>query len=362
MKKMAYKNFKFINNFLIDLKVSKNINFLWCLGSILGLIFRIQIISGIIISIHYSNDCFSSFNSIVNIHYNITNGWVVHNLHINGASLLFILIYSHILRNIFFTFYQITTWVVGCLIIMVTIIVAFIGYVLPWGQISFWGATVITRLISSIPYIGLNLVEWIWGGYSVDAPTLNRLFSLHFILPFILLALIILHLINLHKKGSRNPVGIRINSSKIQFYPYFIYRDLLGILILIIIILLIIFFPILFSDSDNFIKCNSMVTPVHIQPEWYFLFTYSILRRVPNKLGGVVLMGLALMFLFLFPFFLKTWQSSQFKIRKKLTFFIIIYIIFSLTWEGIKIAAYPYYNLRKLSATVYFVGLTIYIS
>jgi len=309
-----------INGIVIDLKVPLNINNFWCVGSTLGVIVSVQIITGLLISMHYASTTNGSFTSIVNLHYNINRGWVLHNIHVNGASFIFILLYLHIIRNLYYgTFYQVTTWLTGSSILFVIIGVSFIGYVLPWGQISFWGATVITRLLSSVPYVGRMVVYWVWGGYSVDEPTLSRLFRLHFILPLFILMLIIVHLLNLHMKGSRNPLGLSLSDTrKIKFFPFFTYKD--GIIfrhIFVIVGGVIFFFPYVFSEADNFFPANSIVTPAHIQPEWYFLFAYAILRSVPNKLGGVILMFLAISILFIFPFGRKTWQSTVFSIKKK---------------------------------------------
>lgn len=361
MKKFVQKNIKIIDNLLIDLAVPKNINFIWCMGSMLGVTITFQIITGVLVSIHYSNDSNSSFRSLVNIHYNIEDGWILHNMHINGASLVFIIIYSHIIRNIFYsTYFQNSTWIIGNVVLIITIIIAFIGYVLPWGQISFWGATVITRLISRIPYLGSNLVIWIWGGYSVDYRTLNRIYSLHFLLPFILLLLIIIHLLFLHKKGSSNPLGISRISRKIKFFPFFTFKDLIGFVILALLLFTIIFFPTLFSDCDNFIISNPIVTPSHIQPEWYFLFAYTILRRVPNKLGGVIFILLSLVSLIAFPFFKKKWQSRLFNPYKKIIFFIILNLLV-LTWIGIKIATYPFNLIGIISSILYFSMFILFI-
>jgi len=261
----------------------------------------------------------------------------------------------------FFAFAQLLTWTFGVLLLFVSIGVSFLGYVLPWGQMSFWGATVITNLISSVPYVGALLVQWVWGGFSVDGPTLSRFFSIHFIMPFILMVLIACHLLSLHQKGSRNPLGVGLTSAKISFFPFFTYKDLVAFFVcLFISFFLVFYFPLLFIESDNFIAANSMVTPVHIQPEWYFLFAYTILRRVPSKLGGVVLMVTAIAILFVFPFFFGQHQGML-SWRKRGHFFCVLFNLIFLTWAGMKVASYPYRMLGGIGSVYYFLGWALYL-
>ena len=305
MKK--YQNFFNSNEFLkiiistIYLPTPININYIWNFGSILGIFLIIQIISGFILSIHYCPNIDIAFWSITNIIKDINSGWLFRLIHINGASFYFIIIYIHIRRNIFYCSYKLSSvWGIGILILLISIAAAFIGYVLPWGQISYWGATVITNLLSAIPYIGDTIVLWIWGGFSINNATLNRFFSLHFILPLVILFIVILHLFALHLTGSSNPLGSNYNNYKISFHPYFSIKDLLGFYIILFIFIIINFqYPYYLGDPDNFKIANPINTPTHIKPEWYFLFAYSILRAIPNKLGGVIGLVISILILYI---------------------------------------------------------------
>ena len=309
MKKFI--NFFSSNEFLkiiistIYLPTPVNINYIWNFGSILGIFLIIQIISGFILSIHYCPNIDIAFWSITNIIKDINSGWLFRLIHINGASFYFLIIYIHISRNLFYCSYKLNNvWGIGIIILLISIAAAFIGYVLPWGQISYWGATVITNLLSAIPYIGDTIVLWIWGGFSINNATLNRFFSLHFILPLLILFIVILHLFALHLTGSSNPLGSNFNNYKISFHPYFSIKDLLGFYIILFIFIFINFqFPYHLGDPDNFKIANPINTPTHIKPEWYFLFAYSILRAIPNKLGGVI--GLVISILILYIIIIK---------------------------------------------------------
>lgn len=364
MKKIIKNNIflGIINIALVNLPVPRNINTLWSLGSILGVILSSQIITGLFLTIHYAPDPTLAFIRIVNINYNVNYGWLIKTIHANGASFFFILIFSHTLRNIYFSsFYLKITWVRGTTLLLISIITAFLGYVLPWGQISFWGATVITNLVSAIPYLGVSLVEWLWGGFSVDKPTLNRFYTFHFIFPFIILILVLVHLIFLHTTGSSNPIGLQANIDKISFSPYFTSKDLVGFLILFTFItLLAILSPDLLIDPENFIKANPLSTPPHIQPEWYFLFAYSILRRIPNKLGGVFALLIAIIILYIFPFLRKKFfQSNKFNPILKLNFWVTFTILILLTWLGIKPVDYPFNFLGNLITPSYFLFIRL---
>lgn len=346
-----------INNSVIILPTPININYLWNFGSILGIFLIIQIISGLLLSIHYCPNTEFAFNRIIHIIKDVNSGWLIRNIHINGASFYFLIIYLHIRRNIYYQCYSSNyVWNIGIIILLISIITAFIGYVLPWGQISFWGATVITNLLSAIPYIGNLIVEWIWGGFSINNATLNRFFSLHFTLPFIILRLVILHLFFLHLKGSNNPIGNNNNIYKIPFNPYYSIKDLLGfIIILIIFTFIVLETPYILRDPDNFSPANPINTPTHIKPEWYFLFAYSILRCIPNKLGGVIALLLSILILFIIPILIKyKIKSNKFYPINQLIFWIFFNTFIILTWLGSQIIEYPYIILNLIFTNLYF--------
>ena len=349
---------KIINNSLIDLPTPPNISLLWNYGSLLGLCLSIQIITGLFLSIHYAPSVELAFSSIIHISQEVNYGWIIHHIHANGASLFFLFLYLHIGRGIYYISFNLSeTWNIGVLIFIVTIATAFIGYVLPWGQIRFWGATVITNLFSAIPYIGSTLVEWLWGGFAVDNATLNRFFSLHFILPFIIAILAILHLIFLHQTGSNNPLGLNSDSNRIPFHSYFSIKDrIIFLLILICLITLIIFNPNILTDPENFLPANPLVTPTHIKPEWYFLWLYAILRSIPNKLGGVLALFLALIILFILP--LTSYAnkfSSSFYPLSQLIFWILVSTWILLTWIGGRPVEPPFVLIGQLLTTLYFI-------
>lgn len=348
---------KIINNSLIDLPTPSNISIWWNFGSLLGLCLIIQIISGLFLAIHYTADINIAFNRVIHICRDVNNGWLLRTIHANGASFFFICIYIHIGRGIYYNSYlYISTWSVGVIILFLTIATAFIGYILPWGQISFWGATVITNLLSAIPYLGKILVQWIWGGFSVNNATLTRFFTFHFIFPFIVLAIIIIHLLFLHQTGSNNPIGLNSNIDKIPFHPYFTFKDLLGFIVLITsLLLLTIINPYLLGDPDNFIPANPIITPPHIQPEWYFLFAYAILRAIPNKLGGVIALIISIIILLIIPFcHIRKFQGIQFYPINKLLFWFFFIVVLLLTWIGACPVEPPYIILRQLLTFIYF--------
>nr|YP_010692546.1 cytochrome b [Argopistes capensis]WBV77028.1 cytochrome b [Argopistes capensis] len=348
---------KIINNSLINLPTPSNISYMWNFGSLLGLCLIIQILTGLFLAMHYCPNVDLAFNSVVHICRDVNNGWLLRTLHANGASFFFICLYIHIGRGIYYSSYtMIETWMIGVTIFFITMATAFLGYVLPWGQMSFWGATVITNLMSAIPYIGNMLVQWIWGGFAVDNATLNRFFTFHFILPFIILALMIIHLMFLHQTGSSNPLGTKKDIDKIPFHPYFMYKDLLGMLILMLmLIFLTLSNPYLLGDPDNFIPANPLVTPIHIQPEWYFLFAYAILRSIPNKLGGVIALVLSIAILYILPFSnKKKYLSTQFYPLNKSMFWSLLSIVILLTWIGARPVEDPYILTGQLLTILYF--------
>nr|YP_010502925.1 cytochrome b [Nephotettix virescens]UXD78702.1 cytochrome b [Nephotettix virescens] len=360
MNKPLRKSDKIIsifNNAIVDLPAPINLSSWWNFGSILGLCLMIQILTGILLSMHYSANIEMAFNSVNHIMRDVNYGWLMRNTHANGASLFFICMYLHIGRGIYYGSYHYKkTWNIGILILLTTMATAFLGYVLPWGQMSFWGATVITNLLSAIPYLGITLVNWIWGGFSVDNATLSRFFSLHFLLPFIIVMMVMIHLFFLHMTGSSNPIGINSSIDKIPFHPFFSIKDLMGFAItLTLLMMLTMYSPYLLSDPDNFTPANPMVTPVHIQPEWYFLFAYAILRSIPNKLGGVMALFLSIIILAILPFSMKCkFKGIQFYPISQLNFWNYIIIIILLTWIGARPVEYPYTNTGIMLTAMYF--------
>lgn len=349
--------FKIVNNSLIDLPTPSNITTIWNFGSLLGICLGIQLVTGIFLAIHYSTDTNLAFDRVTHICRNVNNGWLIRTIHANGASFFFICIYTHIGRGIYYGSYMLTrTWIIGVIIFFLTIGTAFLGYVLPWGQISFWGATVITNLVSAIPYMGTSIVQWLWGGFAVGNATLTRFFTFHFLFPFIITVLVIIHLLFLHQTGSSNPLGISINIDKISFHPYFSLKDLIGFLILgLLITTTVLISPYALGDPDNFIPANPLVTPVHIQPEWYFLFAYAILRSIPNKLGGVIALVISIAILFILPFTRTSKiKGYQFFSINKIIFWLFVNLLILLTWIGIRPVEAPYITTGQILTILYF--------
>lgn len=349
--------FKIANNALVDLPAPRNISSWWNFGSLLGLCLIIQILTGLFLAIHYTADVNLAFYRVNHICRDVNYGWLLRTIHANGASFFFICIYLHVGRGMYYGSYLFTpTWIIGVIILFLVIGTAFIGYVLPWGQISFWGATVITNLLSAVPYLGLDLVQWVWGGFAVDNATLTRFFTFHFILPFIVLAIVIIHLLFLHQTGSNNPIGINSNIDKIPFHPYFTYKDIVGfIVIFFILISLVLINPYLLGDPDNFIPANPLVTPAHIQPEWYFLFAYAILRSIPNKLGGVIALVLSIAILIILPFYnLSKFRGIQFYPINQILFWSIVVTVILLTWIGARPVEEPYVLIGQILTVIYF--------
>nr|ABY80955.1 cytochrome b [Xantusia wigginsi] len=348
---------KIINNSFIDLPTPSNISAWWNFGSLLGLCLLTQIFTGLFLAMHYTADITSAFSSVIHICRDVQYGWLIRNIHANGASIFFICLYLHIARGLYYGSYTYTiTWNIGVILLFLVMATAFVGYVLPWGQMSFWGATVITNLLSAIPYIGTTLVQWIWGGFSVDNATLTRFFAFHFILPFIIIAMTMLHLLFLHESGSNNPTGLNANTDKISFHPFFSYKDLLGIMMITMLLLtLALFSPNLLGDPENFTPANPMMTPPHIKPEWYFLFAYAILRSIPNKLGGVLALLLSIMILIILPLLHTAKQrSSMFRPMSQMFLWLTLTNILILTWIGGQPVEPPYIIIGQISSTLYF--------
>lgn len=355
---------KIVNNSFIDLPTPSNISAWWNFGSLLGICLLLQIATGLFLAMHYTPDTTTAFSSVTHICRDVNYGWIIRYIHANGASIFFICLFLHVGRGLYYGSYTFSeTWNIGVILLLTVIATAFIGYVLPWGQISFWGATVITNLLSAIPYIGSNLVEWIWGGFSVDKATLTRFFAFHFILPFIITALAIIHLLFLHETGSNNPSGITSESDKIPFHPYYTIKDILGILFLIFVLIgLVLFTPDLLGDPDNYTPANPLNTPPHIKPEWYFLFAYAILRSIPNKLGGVLALVLSILILIIIPLLHTSKQRSIiFRPLSQCLFWFLVADLLVLTWIGGQPVEYPFIIIGQLASIFYFIILLILI-
>nr|YP_007316882.1 cytochrome b [Rasbora steineri]AFV13113.1 cytochrome b [Rasbora steineri] len=348
---------KIVNDALIDLPTPANISAWWNFGSLLGLCLITQILTGLFLAMHYTSDISTAFSSVVHISRDVNYGWLIRNMHANGASFFIICLYNHIARGLYYgsILYK-ETWNIGVVLFLLVMMTAFVGYVLPWGQMSFWGATVITNLLSAVPYVGDMLVQWIWGGFSVDNATLTRFFAFHFLLPFIVVAMTVLHLLFLHETGSNNPIGLNTNTDKISFHPYFSYKDLLGFMaVLLALTLLALFSPNLLGDPENFTPANPLVTPPHIKPEWYFLFAYAILRSIPNKLGGVLALLFSILILLVVPLLHTSKQRGMtFRPLTKFLFWTLVSDMVILTWIGGMPVEQPFIIIGQIASVLYF--------
>nr|AXI98556.1 cytochrome b [Pseudoniphargus cupicola] len=349
--------FKIMDSTLVQLPAPANISFMWNSGSLLFVCLAIQIISGLLLASSYSASMSHSFNIITIMMETTDKYWLMRCIHANGASLFFICMYLHIGRGLYYSSFLFKhTWNIGVTIMLLTMAAAFLGYVLPVNQMSFWGASVITNLFSEVPYIGPNLVHLIWGGVSVDSPTIMRFFTFHFLIPFIILMMVVIHITLLHQTGSSNPVGLTINPEKIMFHPYFSFKDIAGMLMIILLFLyLCMFYPLLLGDDENFTPANTAVTPHHIQPEWYFLFAYAILRSIPNKLGGVIALLLAVLILYITPLtHTAKFKSLMFYPGNKMMFWSWVWVTILLTWVGMCPVEDPYILTGQILTALYF--------
>ena len=354
-----------LNDHLIDYPTPLNINYMWNFGSMAGLFLVIQILTGVFLAMHYTPHIDLAFLSVEHIMRDVNNGWLIRYLHANGASFFFFVVYVHIARGLYYGSYQKPrgfTWILGVILLILMMATAFMGYVLPWGQMSFWAATVITNLFSAFPFIGEAVVSWLWGGFSVDNATLNRFFSFHYLLPFLIAAVTIIHLAVLHQNGSNNPLGINGAIDKISFFPYFVFKDVFSWLIIGLFFSLFVYFvPNYLGHTDNYIEANPMVTPAHIVPEWYFLPMYAILRSIPHKLGGVIAMFAALLILLILPYVgVSETRSSTFRILHRYFFWIFILNFIILGWIGGCAPESPYLEIGQI-ATVFYFGYFLFI-
>jgi quinol-cytochrome oxidoreductase complex cytochrome b subunit len=337
-----------------------NLSYMWNFGSLALLILLLQIMTGFFLACYYTPNLDLAFISVEKIMRDVNNGWLIRYLHSNGASMFFIIVYLHILRGMYFSSYTYPrqfVWLIGVVILLLMIIAAFLGYVLPWGQMSYWGATVITNLVSAIPFIGKQLVFWLWGGYSLNNASLTRFYALHFLIPFLILALVIIHILTLHQVGSNNPLGISSFVDSTYFSPYYIVKDIFGILLyLIFFIIFIFFFPQILGHPDNYIFANPMVTPTHIVPEWYFLVQYAILRSIPSKLLGVIALLMSIIILMTLPWLRIGYiYNLKFKPISKFFFWIFLINVLLLGWLGANPVQYPYTQVSQFLSLTYFI-------
>ncbi|MGO1118744.1 cytochrome b [Rhodovibrionaceae bacterium A322] len=372
--------FSYMNEHAIDYPAPRNLNYMWNFGSLAGIVLVLMIITGILLAMQYTPHVDMAFASVERIMRDVNGGWLIRYMHANGASFFFIVVYLHILRGLYYGSYKAPReilWILGVIILILMMATAFMGYVLPWGQMSFWGATVITNLFSAIPLIGENIVTFLWGGFSVDNPTLNRFFALHYLLPFVIFAVVFVHLWALHRFGSNNPLGIDAKGpqDKIPFHPYYTVKDLFGLGVFMIIFAAVVFYaPNMMGHPDNYIEANPLVTPAHIVPEWYFLPYYAMLRAItfdigipftdivliPAKLGGVITMFASLIVLCFLPWLDSSpVRSGRFRPVFKWFFWILVLDLVALTYLGGKPAEQPYVWMAQVCTAFYFAYMLI---
>jgi ubiquinol-cytochrome c reductase cytochrome b subunit len=351
---------KMVNSYVIDSPQPSNLSYLWNFGSLLAFCLIIQIITGVTLGMHYTPNVLEAFDSVEHIMRDVHNGWLIRYLHSNTASAFFFIVYLHIGRALYYGSYKAPrtiVWTIGTVIFLLMMATGFLGYVLPYGQMSLWGATVITNLMSAIPWVGQDIVEFLWGGFSVNNATLNRFFALHFVLPFVLAALALMHLIALHDSaGSGNPLGVSGNYDRLSFSPYFIFKDLITIFLFIIILSIFVFFmPNALGDSENYVMANPMQTPPAIVPEWYLLPFYAILRSIPNKLLGVIAMFSAILIILIMPYTdMSKIRGMAFRPYSKIAFYVFVANFLILAQLGAKHVESPFIEFGQLSTVLYF--------
>lgn len=352
--------FTFFRKELRDYKTPKNLNYAWNFGSLAGFMLMVMIASGLFLAMHYVPNAQHAFDSVERIMRDVNGGWLIRYIHMNGASMFFIVVYAHMLRGMYYGSYREPRellWIIGVVIFLLMMATAFMGYVLPWGQMSFWGATVITNLFSAFPLVGEPIVHWLWGGFSVDNPTLNRFFVLHYLLPFIIIGVSALHMVSLHRFGSNNPEGVEAKAEdKIPFHPYYTVKDAFGLGIFLLIYAFFVFFaPNFFGEPDNYIPANPLVTPPHIVPEWYFLPFYAILRSIPSKLGGVLTMFGAIFVLMILPWLDRSSiRSGRYRPLFRIAMIIFVINVFTLGWIGGKPPEGVYLIIGRMATAYYF--------
>lgn len=358
--------FSYLHHELHEYPTPKNLNYWWNFGSLAGVFLVIQIVSGIVLAMHYTPHTTMAFDSVEHIMRDVNYGWLIRYIHSNGASMFFLVVYIHLFRGLYFGSFKAPRellWMLGVVIVIIMMATAFMGYVLPWGQMSFWGATVITNLFSAIPVVGEPIVTWLWGGFTVDNPTLNRFFSLHYLLPFVILGIVVVHVLALHQHGSNNPIGIEIKGPQdsIPFHPYYTIKDTFGLMVFFLFFAYWVFFnPNYLGHPDNYIPANPLVTPAHIVPEWYLLPFYAILRAVPSKLGGVILMFAALLILFVLPWLdTSKVRSARFRPIYRQFFWLLVIDCIVLGWIGANPPEGMYIVIGRIATTYYFLHFLV---
>nr|VFU78599.1 Cytochrome b oxydase [Proasellus margalefi] len=346
-----------LNSSLVDMPAPKNISAWWNIGSLLGACLAVQIITGLLLSLHFINCIDYAFSSVIHISQDVELGWLMRYSHANGASVFFIGLYLHIGRGLYYGSYRLLhVWSVGVTLFLAVMATAFLGYVLPWGQMSFWGATVITNLVSTMPVFGQELVQWLWGGFAVGGATLTRFFALHFMVPMVISALVLIHIMYLHQGGSTNPAGVSAGVDKEMFHPFYSLKDLAGMVMMVAFLLAVsLMAPFLMGDPENFNEANPLSTPLHIQPEWYYLFAYAILRSIPNKLGGVVALLMSVLILYSIPFTVNSINGASPPYPLvQLLFWCFVGVVLLLTWIGARPVETPYILVGQLLTFFYF--------
>ncbi|XWN31618.1 MAG: cytochrome b N-terminal domain-containing protein [Devosia sp.] len=353
--------FSLMNEQAVDFPTPKNLNYMWTFGAILVFMLVAMIITGIVLAMHYAANTELAFDRVEHIMRNVNYGWLIRYIHAVGASMFFIAVYLHIARGLYYGSYKAPReilWILGVIILILMMATAFMGYVLPWGQMSFWGATVITNLFSAIPLVGPAIVEWLWGGFAVDNATLNRFFALHYLLPFMIAGVVILHIWALHVVGNNNPAGVSVKSNKdtVPFHPYITMKDVFALVVFLLLYAYFVFYiPNYLGHADNYIEANPLVTPAHIVPEWYLLPFYAILRAVPDKLGGVILMFGSLFVLFLVPWLdTSKVRSARYRPLYKIAFWLFVVTCIILGWLGAQPAEGIYVILARVFTLYYF--------